>query len=108
MGIFIYAIIFYIFTHKWQLAMKSTIAHNITFLVVFYLHERFFLWLKKPNHPIKAFTYEIILGMGLGGLIVCYFTGAWKSVSLITGTYTAVKVIMYLIYEKVWAKIEKL
>ncbi len=107
MGIFIYAIIFYIFTNKWQLTLKSTIAHHTTFFLVFYLHERFYLWLKKPTHPIKAITYEVILGMGLGGLIVYYFTGAWKSVTLITGTYTAVKILMYLIYDNAWVKLEK-
>ena len=106
MGIFVYAIIFYIFTHKWQLTMKGTIAHNITFLIVFYLHERFFLWLRKPTHPIKPFTYEIVLGIGLGGLIVYYFTGAWKSVTLITGTYTAIKLTIYYFYEKIWSRLE--
>ncbi len=107
MGVFVYAAIFYIFTRRWQLTLKSTVAHHTTFLIVFYLHERLWLWLKNPTHWLKAITYEIILGMGLGGLIVYYFTGAWKSVTLITGTYTAVKIIMYLIYDRVWAKIEE-
>jgi len=106
MGVFIYATIFYIFTNKWQITLKSTLTHHLTFLLVFYLHERFWIWLKKPNSPIKAWTYEIVLGMGLGGLIVYYFTGTWKAVTYITGTYTIVKIILYYINEKIWVKIE--
>ncbi len=102
MGVFVYATIFYIFTQKWQITLKSTLAHHLTFLLVFYLHERFWIWVKRPKAKIKAFTYEVILGMGLGGLIVYYFTGTWKAVTLITGTYTVVKIIMYLIYDRVW------
>jgi len=105
-GVFIYAAVFYFFTGKFQLTIKSTLTHHTTFLLVFYLHERFWIWLKKPNSPIKAWTYEIILGMGLGGLIVYYFTGTWKTVTLITGTYTVIKIITYYINEKVWSKIE--
>lgn len=107
MGVFVYATIFYFFTRRWQITLGSTLAHHTTFLIVFYLHERFWLWLKKPAHPFKAFTYEVILGMGLGGLIVYAFTGAWKSVTYITGTYTIVKIIMYLFYDKIWNKLVK-
>jgi len=106
MGVFIYATVFYSFTGKLQLTIKSSLAHHTTFLLVFYLHERFWLWLKKPNSKVKAWTYEIVLGMGLGGLIVYYFTGTWKTVTLITGTYTVIKIITYYINEKVWSKIE--
>ena len=104
MGVFVYAIIFYIFTKKWQITLKSTLVHHVTFLLVFYLHERFWIWLKKPTAKIKAFTYEVILGMGLGGLIVYLFTGTWKAVTLITGTYTVIKILMYMVYDRVWVK----
>jgi len=102
MGVFVYATIFYFFTRKWQITLGSTLVHHTTFLLVFYLHERFWIWLKKPTAKIKAFTYEVILGMGLGGLIVYFFTGSWKAVTLITVTYTIVKIIMYIIYDKIW------
>ena len=58
------------------------------------------------KNVIKAITYEIILGMGLGGLIVLLVTGEWSSVTQITLTYTAIKLIMYYIYDKLWNKIE--
>ena len=108
MGVFVYATIFYIFTHKWQITLKSTLTHHLTFLLVFYLHERVWFRIKniseKRRAILKALIYEVILGMGLGGLIVFFFTGSWKSVTLITGTYTLVKIIMYYIYELIWRK----
>ena len=107
MGVFIYAAVFYFFTGKLQLTIKSTLTHHATFLLVFYLHERFWIKFKRPNSKLKAWTYEIILGMGLGGLIVYYFTGTWKAVTLITGTYTVIKIITYYINEKIWSKIER-
>jgi len=107
MGVFVYASIFYFFTRKWQITLGSTLVHHTTFLIVFYLHERFWLWLRKPTHWIKAITYEIILGMGLGGLIVYFFTGTWKSVTYITGTYTVIKIIMYVFYDRIWNKLVK-
>jgi len=42
--------------------------------------------------------------MGLGGLIVLIVTGEWSKVSQITPIYTAVKLIMYVIYDKIWEK----
>ena len=104
MGVFVYAFIFYMYTQKWQITLAGTLIHHSTFLLVFYLHERFWIKLKKPTHWLKPFTYEIILGMGLGGLIVFMMTGSWKAVTYITLTYTAVKLVMYFIYDKLWFK----
>lgn len=104
-GVFVYATIFYLFTRQWGITLAGTLIHHSTFLVVFFLHERFWIKLKKNNHWLKPFTYEIILGMGLGGLIVLLLTGSWKAVTVITLTYTAVKLVMYWIYDKIWNKI---
>ena len=106
LGVFVYATIFYLFTKQWGITIAGTLIHHTTFLIVFYLHERFWIKLKKNNHWLKPFTYEIILGMGLGGLIVFLLTGSWKSVTEITLTYTAVKLVLYFIYDKVWSKIK--
>ena len=86
-GILVYATIFYLYTRQWGITIAGTLIHHSTFLVVFYLHERFWIKLKKNNHWAKMFTYEIVLGMGLGGLIVLILTGSWKSVSEITLNY---------------------
>ena len=104
-GVFVYAAIFYMFTKQWGITIAGTLIHHSTFLLVFYLHERFWIKLKRNNHWLKPFTYEIILGMGLGGLIVFFLTGSWKAVSEITLTYTAVKLVLYFIYDKVWGKL---
>ncbi len=106
MGVFVYATIFYLFTRKWQIALAGTLIHHSTFLVVFYLHERLWIKLKRETHWLKPFTYEVILGMGLGGSIVLLLTGSWKAVTYITLTYTAVKLVMYYFYDKIWWKIK--
>ena len=105
-GVFFYAAIFYLFTKQWGITIAGTLIHHTTFLLVFYLHERFWIKLKRNNHWLKPFTYEIILGMGLGGLIVFMLTGSWKSVTEITLTYTAVKLVLYFIYDKLWNNVK--
>ncbi len=106
MGIFVYATIFYFFTQQWGITIAGTLIHHTTFLIVFFLHERLWIKLKNNSHWVKPFTYEVILGMGLGGLIVLLLTGSWKSVTQITVTYTVVKLIMYYIYDQIWKKIK--
>jgi len=106
LGVFVYATIFYLYTKQWGITLAGTLIHHSTFLVVFYLHERVWIKLKRNDHWAKMFTYEIVLGMGLGGLIVFMLTGSWKAVSVITITYTAVKLVMYFIYDKIWKKIK--
>jgi len=108
MGVFILGAVTYYFTRHWITTTYITVVHHATFLIVFYLHERFWHWVKKPAHPIKAITYEIILGMGLGGLVVFLFTSQWSKVTQITLTYTAIKLVMYYIWDKIWFnRIEK-
>ena len=104
MGVIVLASITYFFTRKLITTTYITFVHHATFLVVFFLHEKFWQWLKQPIHWLKPFTYEIILGMGIGGLIVLFFTGSWIKVSQITLTYTAVKLVMYRIYDNFWFK----
>ena len=105
MGIFVYATIFYLYTRQWGITLAGTLIHHTLFLGVFWAHERFWIKIKKNDHWAKMFTYEIILGMGLGGLIVFALTGSWKSVTSITITYTAVKLVLYFIYDKAWKNI---
>jgi len=105
-GVFVYAAIFYLFTKQWGITIAGTLIHHTTFLFVFYFHERIWIKLKRNNHWLKPFTYEIILGMGLGGLIVFMLTGSWKSVTEITLTYTAVKLVLYFIYDKLWNNVK--
>ena len=111
MGVIVLASVTYFFTKEWITTTYITLVHHTTFLLVFYLHER--VWMRLYDKDAtwrkvaKAFTYEIILGIGFGGLIVLLFTKEWSKVTQITGTYTVIKLIMYYINEKVWTKIER-
>lgn len=106
MGVFILAAVTYFFTRRWIITTKITITHHAFFLVVFYLHERAWTRFEKPTgklrNTIKCFIYEIILGMGFGGLVVFFYTGSFPTVTRITGTYTVIKIIMYYFYDKIW------
>ena len=108
MGVIILASITWIFTKSWITVGLITLIHHATFLVVFYLHERAWFNIKtrdeKLRRILKAITYEVVLGMGIGGSIVLLITGEWSKVSQITLTYTAVKLVTYYIYEKIWTK----
>jgi len=106
MGVFVLAAVTYFFTRHWIITTKITITHHAFFLVVFYLHERAWTHFRNPTgrtrNFIKSFIYEIILGMGFGGLIVYLYTGSFPMVTKITGTYTVIKIIMYVIYDRLW------
>jgi len=109
MGVFVLGAVTYFYTRRWSITTQITLTHHAFFLIVFYLHERLWEWLKllikKPlgiwQNVIKSFTYEIILGMGFGGLIVYLFTGSLPLVTEITGTYTVIKLVMYYFYDQI-------
>ena len=105
LGIFVLGAVTYFYTRKWITTTQITFVHHATFLVVFYLHERLWTRIKlqgKIRNIVKALTYEIILGMGLGGLIVYLFTGSFPTVTQITPTYTAIKLVMYFFFDRWW------
>lgn len=109
MGVFVLGAVTYFFTRHWVITTAISLVHHATFIVVFYLHER--AWMRAPGfrgrarNVVKAFIYEIILGMGIGGLIVFAFTGQWSKVTAITGTYTAIKLVMYFLYDWIWREV---
>ena len=111
MGVVVLATVTYFFTRHLIITTKITVTHHLFFLVVFYLHERIWTHIKNPigktRNVVKAITYEIILGMGFGGLIVFIYTDSWPLVTQITITYTIIKLIMYYVYDKLWPEIEK-
>ena len=49
LGVIVLATITWIFTKNWITVGLVTFIHHATFLLVFYLHERFWLWFKKPK-----------------------------------------------------------
>jgi uncharacterized membrane protein len=106
MGVIVKAAVAYAFTRSWLITSLITITHHAVFLVVFYLHERAWYRYKKDigkwRNVYKAVTYEIILGMGLGGLIIYLFTQSWSQVTYQIAAYTAIKIVMYYFYDRMW------
>ena len=106
MGVIVKAAVAYAFTRSWLITSLITVTHHAVFLVVFYLHERAWYRYKKDigkwRNVYKAVTYEIILGMGIGGLIVYLFTQSWTQVTYQIATYTAIKIVMYYFYDRAW------
>ena len=111
LGVGILASIVYIFTRQLVVTTYITLVHHLTFILVYYLHERVWFKIKaiqgRTRTVLKSLVYEIVLGMGIGGFIVLMFTGEWSKVSQITLTYTAVKIITYIIFEYIWKKARK-
>jgi len=113
-GIFWLAGITWIFTKSWIAVGLITFIHHGIFLVVFYLHER--LWIKLANKYkairdknklrfcLKAFTYEIILGNIILGLITYLITGDIKQMTVITLTYIQSKLVLYFFYDWFWTR----
>lgn len=110
MGVLVLAAVTYFFTRHPVITTKVTVVHHAFFLVVFYLHERAWAHVKRikgrTRNIVKSIIYEIILGMGFGGLIVFFFTGSFPMVTRVTGTYTVIKLIMYFIYDRIWPELE--
>lgn len=110
-GVITLAVVTYFYTRNWITTTAVTLVHHAFFLVVFYLYERVWIKIKKPTGKlrsvVKSLIYEIILGMGFGGLIVFAFTGSFPSVTKITGTYTAIKLVMYYFYDKIWPELKE-
>lgn len=110
-GILFLAFVTYLITGNWIQTTIITIAHHGTFVIVYYLHERFWLWLKwlresKWKYFARVFTYEIILGNIILGLISYLVTGEVKAMTLITGIYIGNKLWMYVVYDKIWERVK--
>lgn len=110
-GVVILASITYFYTHKWIQTSLITVIHHGIFLVVYYLHERLWLWIGdkvkgKKRYFFRVFLYEIILGQGILGIISFIVTGNLQIASLITITYIGNKLWIYFVYDKLWEKIQ--
>ncbi len=109
MGVFVLGAVTFIYTRQPVITTQITLVHHAVFLIVYYLHERVWQWYRRIlNDPfgkwqsvIKSLFYEFVLGMGIGGLIVYLFTDSFPMVTKITGTYTAIKLVMYYFYDQI-------
>ncbi len=111
LGVITLAAVTYFFTRDWIITTKITVVHHVFFLFVFYLHER--AWIKctsitgRKRNICKMLLYEIVLGMGIGGLIVFIFTTSFPTVTQVTGTYTVIRLISYYFYDRAWSEFQK-
>lgn len=108
LGVFVLATITYIYTRSWIQSTLITIFHHGAFIAIYYLHERAWLKVRRfiglKRKILRAFTYEIILGHVVLGLISLGITGSWMQVTLITITYIENKLWMYVVYDWLWDK----
>jgi uncharacterized membrane protein len=92
-------------------SLAITITHHAFFLLVFYLHDRLWLLVKKDlgnlRHILKALVYEVVLGFGFGTLIVYLFTHSWRISLVSVIVYTIIKIIVYFFYDKLWVRYVK-
>ena len=110
MGVIILALITYVFTRSWIQTGLITFLHHFAFIFIYYFHER--AWLQvhrvqgKKRKALRAFTYEIILGHCVLGLISLLVTGSWLKVTLITITYIENKLWIYIVYDWLWDRVK--
>ena len=106
-GVFWLASITWIFTHSWITVGLITFIHHASFLVIFYLHERFwglFKWTSKLKYVVKALTYEVFLGNVVLGFITYWITGDVKTMTAVALTYTTSKLVLYFFYDWFWSR----
>lgn len=109
LGVLVLAIVTYTVTRNWIQTGLISFIHHGTFLVIYYLHER--AWCRitkiqgKKRRILRAFTYEIILGHLVLGIITWVITGSWLSVTLVTIIYIENKLWIYFVYDWIWDRI---
>lgn len=111
LGILVLALITYIYTQDWITTTLITVVHHGVFILVYYLHERFWLWIEwlkdsKWKPLARVITYEIVLGNLILGVISYLFTGSLQQMTLITLTYIGNKCWMYYVYDHIWSKVK--
>jgi len=113
MGVIILAAVTYVYTGNWITTGLITFLHHGIFLIVFYLNERFWLWvdqrvvLKSLKRSIlKMLMYETLLGNVILGLITYIITGDPKQMTQITICYISIKHALYIFNEFVWGRIK--
>ena len=113
LGILILGLITYAFTGSWVQTTAITFIHHAAFLVIYYLHERMWIWIStrtrlagfyRKRKLFRPLIYEILLGHIVLGLITLIVTGSWLAVSVITPVYILNKLWIYVLYDKVWGR----
>ena len=107
-GIVFLACVTYFYTGSLAQTTMITLLHHGSFIIIYYLHER--VWMNKFDDwkykkYARIFTYEIILGNSVLGIISFVVTGSWTSVTQITLTYILNKLWMFYLYDRIWDRV---
>lgn len=109
-GVLTLAAVTYFYTRSWITTTWVTFLHHGVFLIVFYLHERFWQHVDIKNmlarSLLKCLTYETILGNFILAIITLSITGDVQSMTKITLTYIGIKHLLYVWNEFIWKKIK--
>jgi len=107
-GVFTLAAVTYFYTRNWITTSWITFLHHGVFLIVFYLHERFWQRVDIRNilarSLLKCLTYETILGNFILAIITLTITGNIQQMTQITLTYIGIKHLMYVFNEFLWKR----
>lgn len=105
LGIAVLMVVTYVFTSSLIQSTMINFLHHSAFIFIYYFHERVWLRVKwKRKRWVKPFTYEVVLGHLVLGLISFVVTGSWLKVTLITIMYIENKLWMYVIYDWLWER----
>jgi uncharacterized membrane protein len=104
-------IITYFYTGNLIQVTLITGVSTITFIIVFFFHERAWLKIKRPEGKLtrsiaKMFTYITLLGIAIMSAITYTFTRSIEITTNVTLTYVIVKHFLYVINELFWYKIK--
>ena len=108
-GVLILGLVTYAYTRSWIQTSWVTFLHHGVFLIVFALHERFWLHIDFTGlrrKIMKAVTYETILGNFILAIITLIITGDVQRMSQITLTYIGIKHFVYVWNEFIWDRIK--
>lgn len=114
LGVLILAAVSFYYIKEWIQVGWIVFLHHATFLVVFYLHERFWLHVDwngifgnmAMRSCMKCITYETILGNFILGIITLAITGSVQQMTYITLTYIGIKHAVFVVNEFVWKRIK--
>jgi len=104
-GVAMLGVITYVITLDLPKTTIVTALHHGAFIFIFYAHERFWEGRGVRGKPfIKAFSYEIVLGFIVLGIITFVVTGSWRQVTMVTTTYLTLRFIGYPIHERFYER----
>ncbi len=105
LGIGLLALITWVYTQSYITTSIIVLCHHGAFLFIYYFHDR--LWSSVSmgwQVWAKAFTYEIILGFIVLGVITFVVTGSWRQVTNITVLYLSIRYLGFPVHEWFYAR----